>query len=86
MKTRLPLSWPVLLTVLAGVGFVAALSVPSLLRARVAVGPLPKPFERPAPRQAPAPSLPANSPASLATPSGVEAGAMLLEDVGAAAG
>jgi Ca-activated chloride channel family protein len=86
MKTRLPLSWPALLTVLAGVGFVAALSVPSLLRARVAVGPLPKPLERLAPLQAPAPSLPANSPESLATPSGVEAGAMLMEDVGVAGG
>ncbi len=41
MKTRLPLSGPALLTVLAGVGFVAALAVPSLMRARMASYPEP---------------------------------------------
>jgi Ca-activated chloride channel homolog len=65
MKRKLPFSWPVFLTLVAGVGFVAALSVPSLLRARK-VTHLPEPFQAPAPLEAP--MSPMGAPTPMAAP------------------
>jgi Ca-activated chloride channel homolog len=64
MKSKRPSSWLAFLTVVAGVGFVAALSVPSLMRARRTTQ-LPVPFRRPALVEAPTPPpIAARQPAS----------------------